>query len=104
MNDALVYLLAVLAGGAGSLLYFGGLWWTVRKMADSARPHLLLLSSFLVRAALMLALFFAVGRAGLAALALAILTFILTRFLLTRRWGLSIEEPRSDRGSHTDAR
>lgn len=42
------------AGFILGLLYFGGLWWTTRRVAGKDRPGMFLLVSFLIRVALLL--------------------------------------------------
>ena len=37
MHEALTGLLACAAGGALGAIFFGGLWWTVRKGVSSAQ-------------------------------------------------------------------
>ncbi|UHD16450.1 ATP synthase subunit I [Thiocapsa bogorovii] len=58
MNEMLSPLLElVLAGAAGLALgavFFGGLWWTLRKSLNSPRPALWLLGSALARMSLVL--------------------------------------------------
>lgn len=57
----------ILALAWGCLLglgYFGGLWWTVRRLSASASPRLLWLSSFALRAAVALAGFWLAARFG----------------------------------------
>lgn len=46
---------ALFSGIVLGLLYFGGLWLTVRRMSTARSPALLFLVSFLVRAALVVA-------------------------------------------------
>ena len=51
--------LSVGAGILAGVVFFGGLWWTVGRVAQVRRAGLFLLASFLVRAAVMLlALYF----------------------------------------------
>jgi F1F0 ATPase subunit 2 len=47
--------LALLAGVALGLFYFGGLWLTVQRVTTSQRPELLALGSFVLRMAVTLA-------------------------------------------------
>jgi F1F0 ATPase subunit 2 len=55
-------LLAFLAGSGIGVLFFGGLWWTVRRLATAESPARLTISSFLVRTGLTLvALYFVMG-------------------------------------------
>jgi F1F0 ATPase subunit 2 len=103
MTDLLAYVIAIFAGALAGFLYFAGLWLTIRRLPDSRRPYLLLPASFLLRAALILALFYIVARTGLLPLAVAALVFVLVRFFLTHRWGVRANKHRSLRGSHSDA-
>ena len=54
MIDALSLLLVLLAGVALGLVFFGGLWWTVRRGLASPRPALWFIGSLIVRVALTL--------------------------------------------------
>jgi F1F0 ATPase subunit 2 len=49
---------ALFTGFALGLLYFGGLWLTVRRMATAQSPALLFIVSFVVRAAVVVAGFY----------------------------------------------
>ncbi|MBX3146854.1 MAG: ATP synthase subunit I [Gemmatimonadales bacterium] len=52
MTEVVARSLLSAAGGLGlGLLYFGGLWWTVRRIATVRFPALLVVGSFLVRTA-----------------------------------------------------
>lgn len=46
-------ILAALAGAIASLLYFGGLWLTVKRLADASNPAAVYIGSFLARASLL---------------------------------------------------
>ncbi|WP_339560906.1 ATP synthase subunit I [Pseudomonas sp. EA_65y_Pfl1_P113] len=52
---------ALLTGGALGAVFFAGLWWTVRWAADSATPARWFITSLIVRTAIVLAGFYAVG-------------------------------------------
>ena len=54
MSNFLSLLLAVLAGLLLGAIFFGGLWWTVRKGMTSAHPALLFFSSMLLRMSIVL--------------------------------------------------
>jgi F1F0 ATPase subunit 2 len=49
MSEGLTLLAALAGGGALGAIFFGGLWWTVRKGVLSARPALWFLGSMLAR-------------------------------------------------------
>ncbi|MDO8946477.1 MAG: ATP synthase subunit I [Desulfocapsaceae bacterium] len=54
MNERLILLLALLAGGVLGVIYFGGLWWTVRKGLASERSALWFFGSMLLRLSIVL--------------------------------------------------
>jgi F1F0 ATPase subunit 2 len=54
MYDTLSLVLAGVAGLALGAVFFGGLWWTLRRGLASPRPALWLLGSLLVRMSLLL--------------------------------------------------
>lgn len=76
--------IALLAGSAIGLFYFGGLWLTVTRIPSSSNPHLLLIGSFGLRLALTLAAFYSLTPWGWQALAVAMAGLLVTRLVLTR--------------------
>ena len=84
MNETVML---VLAGGAGVLLgaiFFGGLWWTVRKGVSSQRPALWFLGSMLVRTGIVVAGFYVVSGGHWQRLVAGLLGFVVARLLVTR--------------------
>lgn len=55
MSGWIVIVLSLAAGLGLGLVYFGGLWLTVRGVATTRRPVLLFAASFIVRTALVVA-------------------------------------------------
>lgn len=55
MSQALVFFLLLLAGFGLGLLFFGGLWWTVRALPASRYPAILMMGSFWIRTGLVIA-------------------------------------------------
>ena len=49
MNETLSLVLALVTGVLLGAIFFGGLWWTVRKGVSSKRPALWFLGSLLLR-------------------------------------------------------
>jgi len=93
MNETLTW---VLAGVAGLLLggfFFGGLWWTVRKGAASQRSALWFFGSFVLRASLVLAGFYLVGRAHWQPLLACLLGFAIARPVVTGLTRSSKQQP-----------
>ena len=83
-----IYLLmAVPVGFALGILFFGGLWWTVQKVAAGSRPAPLLIASFLVRSAVLLAGFYLIMIAGWQYLPPALIGFLAARIILISRLG-----------------
>jgi F1F0 ATPase subunit 2 len=75
-----------LALGAGLLLgalFFGGLWWTVRKAISSANPALWFSCSRLARLAMVLAGFYGVGSHHWERLLMCLFGFVAARLGVT---------------------
>jgi len=66
------------------LLYFGALWWTVRRMSSARRPALLVAGSFLVRAAVAAVGIVCVSGGEPLALGVAMAGFLVGRSILIR--------------------
>lgn len=91
MNDLLSLVVAGAAGLALGAVFFGGLWWTVRRGVASPRPVLWFVGSLLARMGVVVAGFHLVGGAQWQRLLGCLLGFVLARFLVTR---LTREEAR----------
>ena len=83
MNETLTLVLAWVAGTVLGAIFFGGLWWTVRKGVASPRPALWFFGSLLLRMCLVLAGFYFVGRGHWERLLLSLLGFVMARWLVT---------------------
>jgi F1F0 ATPase subunit 2 len=84
MSEAPALSLALLAGALLGAVFFGGLWWTIRRGLSSRRPALLFLGSLLLRTAMAVAGFYLVARGDLRRLLACLLGFFLARILVTR--------------------
>ena len=87
MNDALTLMLALGAGLLLGAVFFGGLWWTVRKSFASSQPALLIISSLVLRTAVSLAGFYFVAGSHWSRFLACLLGFLIARFVATQRWG-----------------
>ena len=95
MNNFLLLALALAAGLVLGTIFFGGLWWTVRKGVFSKSPALWFLGSMLLRVGIVLAGFYFVGRGDWERLATCLLGFIIGRFIVLRLTRTLIEPPHS---------
>ena len=83
MNDPLPLLLAGAAGLLLGAIFFGGLWWTVRKGLSARQPALWFFGSMLLRMGIALAGFYFVGRGDWRRLMACLLGFVIARFVVT---------------------
>ncbi|MDA3873709.1 MAG: ATP synthase subunit I [Kiritimatiellae bacterium] len=84
MNDMGMLFMAAVVGAALGGFFFGGLWWTVQKVATSPRPALWVFGSLLVRLGIVLCGFYFVGRGNGTRLIVCLAGFIFARFLVMR--------------------
>jgi F1F0 ATPase subunit 2 len=94
MNETLTLALAWVAGGGLGALFFGGLWWTVRRGIASQRPGLWFLGSLLLRTSIALGGFYFVSDGRWERLLLCLVGFVMARLVvmwLTR----AVEKPAS---------
>ena len=79
MSETQTWLFAGLAGAALGVIFFGGLWWTVRKVASSGHPARWFLVSGALRTGIVLAGFYLVGGGHWQRLVGTLAGFILAR-------------------------
>jgi F1F0 ATPase subunit 2 len=91
MNEPLTLALALVAGLVLGAIFFGGLWWTVRRGVASKVPALWFGVSLLLRMSIVLAGFYLVGRGHRERLLLCLLGFIIARVLVKRLTGPPVE-------------
>jgi len=85
MNEVLKIVVAVFAGAFRGLIFFGGLWWTVRRVVTSTNPALFLLSSLLLRLVLVVGGFYGVSHGEWRKLAASLAGFLLARLFVGNR-------------------
>lgn len=77
--------LTLLGGATLGVIFFGGLWFTVHKLATSTRPALLMTGSMLLRFGIVLLAFYGlVTFVHWQALLVALVGFIFARFVVMR--------------------
>lgn len=82
MNSTPVWVFALFSGVLLGLIFFGGLWWTVRRGLRSLFPPLWFSASSLIRTALALVGFYVVSRGEWQRLLACLLGFFLARILV----------------------
>lgn len=90
MNDPLIIALSAIAGLALGTVFFGGLWWTVRRAVASPSPALWFFSSMLLRMGIALAGIYFVGKDDWMRMAACLVGVIFARFAViwwTRKSG-----------------
>jgi F1F0 ATPase subunit 2 len=84
MTDTSILLLAGVTGMGLGLVFFGGLWWTVRKGISSRRPALWFIGSLLLRMGVVLGGFYLVFAGHWERLPVCLLGFLVAPLLVTR--------------------
>ena len=84
MTEALSLVLALVTGGLLGAIFFGGLWWTVRKGFSSKQPALWFFGSLLLRTSIALAGIYLVGRGHWERLLVCLLGFVMARHVVMR--------------------
>jgi F1F0 ATPase subunit 2 len=83
MHETLTLVLAWVAGAMLGAMFFGGLWWTVRKGVSAQRPAAWFFVSLLLRMSLALAGMYLVSGGHWERLLLCLLGFVMARLIVT---------------------
>ena len=102
MNETLRLVFAGSGGGMLGGIFFGGLWWTVRRGVLSSQPALWFLGSLLIRMGIVLAGFYLISQGRWERLIACLVGFILARLLVTSLTRVPLEQrfAQSREGSH----
>ncbi|MDG4813031.1 ATP synthase subunit I [Hydrogenovibrio sp. 3SP14C1] len=84
MNEFLYLLLALLEGGLLGVFFFGGLWWTVRKLSSTKHVALLFLGSMILRTGIVVLGFYFIIGDNWQHLVAGLLGFVIARMFITR--------------------
>jgi F1F0 ATPase subunit 2 len=87
MNEMLKLVAALASGLLLGAIFFGGLWWTVRRGVTSKRPALWFCGSLLLRTGIVLAGFYFVTGGHWQRLLACLLGFVIARRIVTRLSG-----------------
>ncbi len=91
MDETLLIIAAFVAGIALGIIFFGGLWLTVKKSVTAEVPWLWVLGSFIFRVAIVLTGFYFVSAGNWQRLVTCLIGFIVAR-LAVIRFTKSIDE------------
>jgi F1F0 ATPase subunit 2 len=83
MNETVSLVLALATGVLLGGMFFGGLWWTVRKSVSSTQPAFLFLGSLLLRTSIVLVGFYFIARGHWERLLVCLLGFLMARLIVT---------------------
>jgi len=84
VNEPLSLASALAAGGLLGAMFYGGLWWTVRRGVSSKRAALWFLGSLLLRMGIVLAGLYLVAGGDWQRLLPCLLGFVMARVAVTR--------------------
>jgi F1F0 ATPase subunit 2 len=87
MNESLTLALAGVAGGTLGTIFFGGLWWTVRRGVSSKQPAPWFFGSLLLRMSIALAGFYFVSGGHWERLVVCLFGFMMARLIVRRLTG-----------------
>jgi F1F0 ATPase subunit 2 len=84
MSETSSIVLSLFVGTSLGIVFFGGLWWTVRRGLSSESPALLFVGSLFLRTMITLAGFYFVSRGDWLRLMACLFGFVLARILTSR--------------------
>ena len=84
MDEMPQLILAALAGILLGILFFGGLWFTVKKTVRAKIPALWVFGSFILRNGIVLVGFYFIGAGDWRRLVACLIGFTIARFLVVR--------------------
>jgi F1F0 ATPase subunit 2 len=84
MSETANLTLALLAGCLLGAMFFGGLWWTVRRGLSAKHPAFWLFGSVMLRVSVTLVGFYFIGRGDWARLLVCLVGFVLVRFVVMK--------------------
>ncbi len=84
MSDVLYILFAFIAGLALGTLFFGGLWFTVKKAVHARIPALWIIGGFVTRTGMALTGFYVVSQGDWQPLLVCLLGFVAARIIVVQ--------------------
>jgi len=99
MSELSAVLLALAAGVALGVFYFGGLWWTVVRGVAARHAALWFFASLLLRTGVAMLGFYLVAHGSWERLLACLAGFVMARLIVTRFTALAAPRPQSAHGS-----
>jgi F1F0 ATPase subunit 2 len=84
MRETSILAFALFAGILLATIFYGGLWWTVRRVVSSRSSGAWLIGSFLLRATIAVSGFYFVSREDWRSLVTCLLGFVIGRIAVTQ--------------------
>jgi F1F0 ATPase subunit 2 len=84
MLETMHFVMALSAGSAIGSVFFGGLWWTVRRALSSRRPAFLFVVSLMLRSSIAVGGLYIVARGDWRQLPISLFGFLLARTVVLR--------------------
>jgi F1F0 ATPase subunit 2 len=84
MSETSILALALLAGIMLGAIFYGGLWWTIRRSVSSGSSSHWLIGSFVLRAIIAVGGFYIVSQGDWRSLPACLLGFLAARICVTR--------------------
>jgi len=84
MNSILYTMTAFCGGTALGMIFFGGLWFTVRKIAQNGMSAVWLMLSFMVRTGITLSGLYFIAGTSWRLMMISLLGFVIARHIVTR--------------------
>ena len=85
MNDTLRFVFSLMAGAVLGILFFGGLWWTIRRGLASHRPAVWFVASPFLRLTVVLVGFYVLSAGDSGRLLTVLVGFLGTRTVMMYR-------------------
>lgn len=93
MTDFILYTLMLFSGAALGIIFFGGLWLTIRYAMKAKYAELWFLLSLLLRTAIVVGGFYYVTSAKFYPLLVGLGGFVISRIVITRLTGSLLKKP-----------
>ena len=84
MNNLIYLFLALVVGILLGTLFFGGLWFTVKKLTSARMPALLVFVSLVLRLGITLTVFYFIAKNNWQQLVICLIGFIIARVIIIR--------------------